>query len=143
MNSLRNNQGVSLAELLISVVIISTILIPIISFYNASLRQTNLSNQKSRVMFLAEEESEKLISLEFNDPSLDCYATTAGNTNFLERDEFLIKTHVVFIDPMTMDLPELYPVNKEESTNLKRITVSVARKDGQGGQINFVYYKSP
>ena len=55
MRFIRNNQGVSLVELLISVVIISVVLVPIIGFYNSSLRQTSISNQKSRVSFLAEE----------------------------------------------------------------------------------------
>ena len=139
----RNHQGVSLAELLVSVVIISVILVPIIGFYNSSLRQTSASNQKSRIKFLAEEEVEKFISIGYRDPSLECFATTGGNISFLERQEFLIKTNVVFIDPMTMELPTLYPVNDEDDTNLKRITVSVARKDGQGGQVNLVYFKSP
>jgi len=139
----RNHQGVSLAELLVSVVIISVILVPIIGFYNSSLRQTSASNQKSRIKFLAEEEVEKFISIGYRDPSLECFATTGGNISFLERQEFLIKTNVVFIDPMTMDLPELYPVNEEDDTNFKRITVSVSRKDGMGGQVNLVYYKSP
>ena len=143
MSYLRNNQGLSLTELLISVVVISMMLVPILGFYNSSLRQTNITNQRSRVTFLAEEEMEKIISIPYKDPSLDCYATTAGNVSFYERNEFLVKTQVVFIDPSTMDLPKLYPVNQDEDTNLKRITVSVARKDKQGGQVNLVYYKSP
>lgn len=143
MKFTRNNQGLSLTELLISIVIISTALVPIIGFYNSSLRQTNNTNQKSRVMFLAEEEMEKFVSLGYRDPSLECFATTAGNVSFFEKNEFLVKTNIVFIDPMTMELPELYPVNNEDDTNLKRITVSVARKDNQGGQVNLVYYKSP
>ena len=86
---------------------------------------------------------EKFVSIEYRDPSLECYATTAGNVNFYEKNEFLVKTQVVFIYPMTMELPDLYPVKSEEDTKLKRITVSVARKDAQGGQVNLVYYKSP
>lgn len=143
MSFKRNNQGLSLVELLISIVIITTALVPIIGFYNSSLRHTSNANQRSRVMFLAEEEMEKIVSLGYRDPSLQCFATTAGNVNFYEKEEFLVKTQVVFVDPTTMELPELYPVNDEDDTKLKRVTVSVARKDKQGGQVNLVYYKSP
>jgi prepilin-type N-terminal cleavage/methylation domain-containing protein len=143
MKWLRDNSGVSLIELLISVAIISVALVPIIGFYNSSLRQTSIVNQQTRVKFLAEEEMEKFISVEYEDASLQCYSTREGNLSFFERNEFLVKTQVVFIDPMTMDLPDIYPNKKENDTNLKRITVSVSRKDGQGGQVNLVYFKSP
>lgn len=139
----RNNLGISLVELLISVVIIASVLVPIIGFYTSSLRQTNNSNQKSRIKFLAEEEMEKFISIPYTDPTLECYSSTAGNTQFYEREEFLVKTNVVFIDPLTMELPDLYPNKEDEDTKLKRITVSAARKDKQGGQVNLIYYKSP
>jgi len=140
---MRNQQGVTLVELLISIAIISTVLVAILNFYNLSLKQSNKFLQETKLKFLAEEEMEKVISLPYNDPSLEAYGSTAGLTQFYERAEFLVKTNVVHIDPRTGEIPDIYPVNKEQETFLKRITISAARKDRMGGQVDVVYLKSP
>lgn len=139
----RNPSGLSLIELLLSIVIISTILVPILNFYNSALRNTNETQQKTKLKFLAEEEMEKFISLEYNDSSLQAFASSGGRTNFFERGDYLVKTHIVLIDPETGEIPELYPTQASEDTFLKRITVSVARKDKSGGQVDLIYLKSP
>ncbi len=142
-HKLRNNLGVSLLELLIAAAIISTLLVPILGFYNYSIRQNNRTKEETRVKFLAEEELEKYVALRYHDPMLDVYGSTAGRTNFYEIDAFIVKSNVVFIDPETGEIPELYPVNKLQDTFLKRIIVSASRKDKNGGQVDLVYYKSP
>ena len=139
----RSNRGVTLVELLLSVVVISFVLIPIVNFYNYYLRQTNNTNQETRLKFLAQEEMERFIALDYRNSALNCYNNTAGNTTFYERDDFLVKTNVVFIDPETGDRPDLYPSSDEDDTQLKKITISVSKKAPGSEQVDFIYFKSP
>ena len=139
----RSESGVTLVELLISIVIISFALVPIINFYNFYLRQTSRTNQETKIKFLAQEQIERFSALDYRDSSLDCYGNSGGKTNFFEQDEYLIKTNVLFLDAETGERPELYPVSEEEDTLLKKITVSVARKDQSSKQIDYILFKSP
>jgi prepilin-type N-terminal cleavage/methylation domain-containing protein len=141
--NLRSNQGVTLVELLISLVIISFALIPIVNFYNFYLRETNRTHQETRLKFLAQEEMERFIALDYRDSALDCFSNTTGVTNFYERDDFLVKTNVVFIDPETGEIPEIYPASTNDDTLLKRVTVSVSKQNQNSNQVDFVYFKSP
>jgi Tfp pilus assembly protein PilE len=139
----KNQRGTTLVELLISIVIISFVLIPIVNFYNYYLRQTNKTNQETRLKFLAQEEMERFIALDYRNSALDCYGNTGGRTNFYERDDFLVKTNVVFMDPETGERPDIYPANSEDDTQLKKITVSVSKKNQGSSQVDYVYFKSP
>lgn len=143
MSKTRNQLGLSLIELLISITIIATILTVIINFYNYSLRQSSIKNIQNKLRFIAKEEMEKLISLPYHSRYLEVFGSFGGKTNFFERDNYIIKSNIVFINPETGDIPETYPLNKNQDTHLKRLTVSVARKDKLGGQVNLVYLKSP
>ncbi len=139
----RNSSGVTLIELLVSLVVITTVLIPILNFFNSTLRQNNQDRELTKIRFLAEEELERVISLPYNDSSLDAFGSSLGQTLFMERDEYLIKQTVVLIDPETGEIPERYPFYKADDTFLKRITISAAKKDKIGGQVDLVYLKSP
>jgi hypothetical protein len=139
----RNEFGLSLLELLVTVVILSMIVVPIINFYNAALKNTTSTQETTKLKFIAEEEMEKFISLEYNDRVLQAFSNSTGVTNFFERGEYLVKTNIIFIDPATGEVPELYPVQEKDDTFLKQITVSVARKNRVGGQVDLIYLKSP
>ena len=141
--SLRSSKGVTLLELLMSVVVISFALIPILNFYNFYLRQTNNTHQETRLKFLAQEEMERFIALDYRNEALDCFGNTSGRTNFYERDDFLVKTNVVFLDPETGERPELYPVSEEDDTQLKKVTISVSKQSAGSEQVDFIYFKSP
>lgn len=143
LRSTRNNKGISILELLVTVVIIVTVITVIISFYTLALRQTNRFQQQSKLKFLAEEEMEKFISIRYDDNSLSAFSNPAGITNYYEKGEFLVKTHVVFLDPKTMLPPERYPNKKADDTYLKKVTVSTARKDQLGGQVDLIFFKTP
>jgi hypothetical protein len=67
----------------------------------------------------------------------------AGKTSFYEKDDYIVKVNVILLDPATGEVPEIYPVSREQDTRLKRITVSVARRDRVGGQVDMIYLKSP
>lgn len=144
MNSFkRNNSGVTLVELLVSLAVIATILIPILNFFNSTLRQNNQDRELTKIRFLAEEELERVISLPYDDPSLDAFGNSTGQTAFFEHDKYLIKQNVVLIDPETGEIPERYPFQKSDDTFLKRVTISTAKQDKLGGQVDLVYLKSP
>lgn len=139
----RNNSGLTLVELLISLVVISFALVPIINFYNYYLRETNNTHQLTRLKFLAQEEMERVIALNYRDSSLDCFSNTAGRTSFYERDDFLVKTNIVFIDPETGEKPDLYPSSDEDDTQLKKVTISVSKQNPESDQVDLIYFKSP
>ncbi len=139
----RNSAGVTLTELLVSLVVIATILIPILNFFNSTLRQNNQDRELTKIRFLAEEELERIISLPYNDASLDALGNSSGKTDFYERGQYIVKTNVVLIDPETGEIPERYPYNKIDDTFLKRVIISAAKQDKLGGQVDLVYLKSP
>lgn len=140
---LRDQIGLSVTELLVSTVVVSTVLVAILSFYNQAVRNTGRYEQETKIKFLAEEEMEKYISIPYSDGSLDVFANPGGRTNYYEKENFLVKTHIVHIDPRTGEVPDYYPNKKKDDTYLKKITVSVARRDQLGGQVDLIYYKSP
>ncbi|MDD9898681.1 MAG: prepilin-type N-terminal cleavage/methylation domain-containing protein [Candidatus Melainabacteria bacterium] len=139
----RSASGLTLIELLVSLVVISISLIPVINFFNATLRQNNQARELTKIRFLAEEEMERIISLNYHHQSLDAVGAFQGKSSFSERGKYLVKTSVIFLDPETGQVPEDYPLREEEDTNLKQITVSAARLDKLGGQVDLVYFKSP
>lgn len=86
---------------------------------------------------------ERFVALDYRNSALDCYGNTAGRTDFYERDDFLVRTNVVFMDPETGERPELYPSSEKDDTQLKKIIISVSKKDQGSSQVDFVYFKSP
>ena len=139
----RDSSGLTLIELLVSLVVISISLVPVINYFNATIRQNNQARELTKLKFLAEEEMEKIISLNYKHPSLTASGSSKGTSSFAERDNYLVKTNVVFIDPETGQIPERYPIREEDDPFLKRITISTARLDKLGGQVDMVYFKSP
>lgn len=105
--------------------------------------QSNRTHQESRLKFLGQEEMERMIALDYRNSALDCFGSTSGRTEFFEKGEFLVKTNVVFLDPETGERPEIYPASEEDDTQLKKVTVSVARANQGSSQVDFVYFKSP
>ncbi len=144
VNYSRSNSGLSLIEILIALAIISTVLISILGFYNYSLRAELRSKNQTELKYLAEQEMERMVALPYSSPELDCYGAFAGRINYYIRDDkYLIKTTVVFMDPDSGEVAENVPRNNKEDTHLKKIIVSVARLDAQGGQIDLTTFKSP
>lgn len=143
MKSPRSASGVTLVELLVAIAIISSAVISILHFYNQALRNNLKSQERTSLKFLAESEMEKLISLPYDDNSLEVFANPQGRVYFYEKNNYVIKVHVVLIDPVTGEIPEPYPFGADQDTLLKKFTVSVARKDALAGQVDLIYFKSP
>lgn len=143
MNKFRTTTGVTLMELLVSIVIVSSALVAILSIYSTTMR-LNLENEsRTRAKFYAEQEMERLLSLSYFDDELSAYGSFSGSTRLYEYKDYIIKTKVVYLDPTTGKVPEVYPFNDNEDPNLKQVTISVVRQDGLGGQIDIVNYKGP
>ncbi len=143
MTKIRNQSGITLVELLITIIVLSTSLVAIFQFYATSLRSTTKTESRSKSKFLAEQEIERFRALDYNDPELDAFNNFAGKVQFFEDELFVIKSKVTFIDPKTAIAAEPYPVSFEEDTHLKEVIVSVVRKDGIGGQVDLTTYITP
>lgn len=140
----RSASGLSVLELLISITIITTVLVTILGYYNSSIKYGLKSRARSELKYIAESEMERLLSLPYSSPTLDCYGLPVGKTDFrIDQEKFLIKTNVVFLDPDTGDIPNEIPTSREDDTHLKRLTVSAARVDGLGSQIDLINFKTP
>lgn len=143
MKNIRTSSGITLMELLVSIVIVSSALVAILSVYSTTMR-LNLQNEaRSRAKFYGEQEMERLLSLSYFSDELSAYGSFNGTTRLFEYKDYIIKTKVVYLDPTTGKVPEVYPFGEEEDPNLKEVTVSVIRKDGLGGQIDIINYKGP
>jgi hypothetical protein len=140
---MRSKSGLTLVEILISLTVITMALVPIINFYNYYLKENFKSNVKTQLKFLAQEEVEKVIAMDYRSKQLECFGSTAGLTNFYEKENFLIKTNVVFLDPETGELPESYPASDKDDTQLKRVTISVSKKNPGSEQVDMIYFKTP
>lgn len=139
----RNSRGMTLSELLITLVVLGLALAPIVNFFSSSLNQSNENRVRTQARYLAEEELEKVISLDYFDTELDVYSNPLGRTQFLELDTFLVKVNIVLVDPKTLTIADPYPTQKEDDTFMKKVTISAARRDYVGGQVDVIYYKSP
>lgn len=143
MSRYRQQTGVSLVEILVTIVILSSLFTGILTFYTSSLRSTSSSYSRSKAKFLAEQEMERLISLDYLDDELNAFNNFEGRTQFFENNEYILKTLVIFIDPTTGGTKEPYPVSFDEDTHLKKLIVSATRKDGIGGQVDLTTFISP
>lgn len=140
----RNDSGISLLELLITLSVLTVVVSSIISYYGISLRNNIITNARTELRFLAEQEMEKRLSFDYFSSELDSLNDSDGLINYyLEDEKFIIKTTIVHIDRNTTQIPDDYPSSRERDTKLKKIIVSVARIDGKGGQVDLVTFKSP
>lgn len=139
----RNQSGVSLIELLITIIIISSVLVGIFQIYSTALRINFINEARSKAKFIAEQEMEHLRSLSFNASELDTFNSFLGKVNFKESGNYIIKSKITFLDPTSGQIADPYPVTEEDNTHLKEIIVSVVRKDGLGGQTDLLTYITP
>ncbi len=141
---MRSVSGLSLVELLISVAIISTALVSILGFYNYAIRAGMISRGQTELKYIAEQEMERVLSLPYSSPELDCYGAFAGKVDYvIKQEKYLIKTVVIFMDADSGEVAENVPRGRRDDSHLKKIIVSAARIDGVGGQIDLVTFKSP
>jgi prepilin-type N-terminal cleavage/methylation domain-containing protein len=139
---LRSESGVTLTELMVSLVITSVILVAILSFYGTSIRQNLVDKARSEIKFLAEQEMEKLLSLPYDSNTLGAFSSERSDVYELNTN-FIVKRKIAILDPEKGTVKDPYPNSKEEDPHLKQITISVTRKDGLGGQIDMINFKTP
>jgi prepilin-type N-terminal cleavage/methylation domain-containing protein len=141
--TIRNESGVTLLELLVTLVIISGTLASIISYFGTSLRNDLKNKIRSDLKYFAETEMEKRLSLPYNSSGLDAYGSSEGKTEFRIQDEYLLKTQISFLNPKSGEIQNPYPNKESEDTKLKKITVTAAKLDGLVEQVSLVNFKTP
>lgn len=143
MKNLRNNSGVSLLELLVTLLIISGTLASIISYFSNSMRNDLKNKIKSELKYFAETEMEKRLSLPYDSEGLSAYGSSEGKIEFRVQDQYLIKIQISFLNPKTGEIQDPYPYKEADDTKLKRIIITAARMDGLVEQLSLINFKSP
>lgn len=139
---MRNQSGQSLLELMVSIVIITSALAGIIAIFPFII-QKNLKVQKqTEAVNVAQSEIEKLRSLSYFDQDLDALGSLQGMSVLKNIDNYLVRIVIKYVDPKSGEMPEEYPLDLSQDTGLKKVEVSVKRKDGIGGQVNFITFLS-
>ncbi|MCH2226533.1 MAG: prepilin-type N-terminal cleavage/methylation domain-containing protein [Candidatus Caenarcaniphilales bacterium] len=147
-HTLRNSSGVTLAELLISLAIISLVIFSIINFYSTNLLNNSKELKRSQLYYRAVEEMESIIAKDYSSSELRALNTSSSNIKFIDDGKYLLKVKVESIDPRTGISPEIYPITIEEAPLLKKITISAVNLEDaeypqKARQIDLVRYISP
>jgi type II secretory pathway pseudopilin PulG len=139
---MRNENGQSLIELMVSIAIITTALSGIVAIFPFIIEKNARIQMQNKAIYLAQSELEKLRALAYFDKELDAFGTTEGMSTMKEIGDYLMKTNIKYIDSKTGTTPKQYPLEVEEDTGLKEIKISVKRKDNIGTQVDFISYFS-
>ncbi len=144
----RENTGVTLAELLVSLLIITIVIYAIINFFSLNLFQNTKELKRSKLYYKAMTKMEELISKDYSSIDLESFYSPLNSIKFIEDDKFLIKVLIESIDPLTNLPADPYPIKLSEDPMLKKITVSVANLDDYDekrlpAQVNLVRFISP
>lgn len=144
----RENTGVTLAELLVSLLIITIVIYAIINFFSLNLFQNTKELKRSKLYYKAMTKMEELISKDYSSINLESFYSPLNSIKFIEDDKFLIKVQIESIDPLTNLPTDPYPIKLSEDPMLKKITVSVANLDDYDekrlpAQVNLVRFISP
>ena len=144
----RNSSGVTLAELLISLAIISLVIFALLKFYSTNLLTNTKEYKRSTLYYRAVEEMENLIAKDYSSSDLKTFYSSSSNIRFIDDGKYLLKIKVESVDPLTTLNPEPYPSKQSEDRLLKKITISaVALEDAQypqkARQVDLVRYISP
>lgn len=144
----RENTGVTLAELLVSLIVITIVIYAIINFFSLNLFQNTKELKRSKLYYKAMTKMEELISKDYSSTDLESFYSPLNSIKFIEDDKFLIKVQIESIDPLTNLQADPYPIKLSEDPMLKKITVSVANLDDYDEkrlpvQVNLVRFVSP
>ena len=139
---MRNQDGLSLIELMVSIVIITTSLSGVIAMFPYIIQKNVRIQMQSQAVNLTNNEWERLRALSYYDKELDALGGIDGMSTIKPVDNFLMRVTIKYVDPKTGKVPNKYPQDISEDTGLKEITVSVKRKDNVGLQANLITYFS-
>ena len=146
--TLRNESGVTLSELLVSLAIITLVIFAVLKFYSTNLLTNTKEYKRAQLYYRAVEEMENLIAKDYSSADLKTFYSSESNIRFIDDGKYLLKIKVESIDPNTTLSPEPYPTNQGEDSLLKKITISaVALEDAQypdkARQVDLVRFISP
>ena len=146
--SSRSNTGVTLAELLVSLIVITVVIYAIINFFSLNLFQNTKELKRSKLYYKAMTKMEELIYKDYSSIDLESFYSPLNSIKFIEDGKFLVKVQIESIDPLTNLPADPYPIKLSEDPMLKKITVSVANLDDYDekklpAQVNLVRFISP
>lgn len=139
---MRNEFGQSLIELMVSIVIITVSLSGIIALFPYIIQKNVRIQMQNKATNIAQNELERLRSLQYYDPELDALPPPEGMVSIKPIEDYLMRVIVKYIDPKSGKLPTVYPADISQDTGLKEVSVSVKRKDNVSFQVNLLTYFS-
>lgn len=139
---MRNNSGLTLIELLVTIAVITISLAGIVAIFPLIIQKNAEVQIQNRLVHEAESELERLKGLSYFDEELSGLGSVEGMVTLKENGIFLIRSTVKYLDSKTKSVPKKYPVDIDEDTGIKEVTVSVKRKDNLGKQIDLISYIS-
>lgn len=139
---MRNQSGQSLTELMVSIVIITVALSGIVAIFPFIIQKNARIKTQSEAVYLAQSELEKLKALPYFDRELDATGSSEGMVTIKQVKNYYVRTKVLYINSKSGLPPDEYPYDLSQDTGLKKIEVSVKRKDNIGGQVDLVTFIS-
>ena len=111
----RSEEGFSLIEVMVSIVLLSLVLLPIISYFITSIQAVDHTEQRTIALNLAQAKIEELKIKDFNNIVDEIEGYGAIGSSSSAQEKFKRKTKVVTV----------------EDGNMKRVTVQVLWNQGQ------------
>ena len=139
---MRSQNGQSMIELMVCIVIITTSLSGIIALFPYIIQKNVRIQMQGQAVNLVQSEIEKLRALRYYDPALEALGGGQWVESVKADGPYLVRITVKYVDPRTSLPPDIYPTEISQDTGLKEVTVSVKRKDNVGSQVNLVTYFS-
>jgi len=144
----RNQNGVTLIELLIALVIISIVIYTLINFFSLNLFQNSRELKRAKLYYKAVAKMEDIISKDYAARDLESFYSPLNSTKFLEEANYLYKIQIESINPVTNLITDPYPIKSSEDPLLKKITLTAANLDDydekrEAMQITLVRFISP
>ena len=139
---MRNESGQSLIELMVSIVIITVALSGVVAIFPYIIQKNAKIGLQQQAANLLQSEAEKLRALRYYDDKLNALGNSQGITTIRTEGNFIIRTVVKYVDPVTGKPPEEYPYEISEDPGLKEVSISVKNKNNIGSQVNLITYFS-
>ena len=139
---MRNESGQSMIELMVSIVIITVALSGVVAIFPYIIQKNARIGIQEQAANLLQSEAEKLRARRYYDEELNALGSPDGMSITKNEGNFIIRTIVKYVDPVTGKPPEKYPSEVSEDTGLKEVSISVKNKNNIGSQVNLVTYFS-